>query len=193
MVSNLRKQMLLDSIELKARRKKLPKFQPYDLGSVENLEIDAELVQKIRQRNRNQMVKLLRALHVDPSLSDAWERGFYKLAFYHHGVGQLAWRTPRTNRNAATWTQDDDLILLDEVYKLRAKGYSSLGAIKRIASDPGVKQLLPYRARQDRSDFQSSNKNKLKKRKLALWRRFQHIKARLIDDWHQAQLVGFEK
>ena len=116
-----------DPRKLNATRKRLPKFNPHDLQPILNAARAVEgqswsdhAVLEIRRRNQKQMADLLRRLGVDPSQPDAWQRGFFVLAFYHHGVGNLTWRIPRTNRNAATWTNAADLNLLREVTTLMA-------------------------------------------------------------------------
>jgi hypothetical protein len=92
---------------------RLPKFEAHDLRSIinevkangnENLEI--AFVLALRRRNEEQMNELLRRLEIDPSKSNAWQRGFFRLANLHHGLGQLAWYPRRTNTNASTWTSD---------------------------------------------------------------------------------------
>ena len=129
-----------DPRKLNATRKRLPKFKPHDLQPILNAARAVEgqswsdhAVLEIRRRNQKQMADLLRRLGVDPSQPDAWQRGFFLLAFYHHGVGNLTWRIPRTNKDAATWTNAADLNLLREVTTLMAAaGISELQAIKRI-------------------------------------------------------------
>lgn len=173
-----------DPRKLNATRKRLPKFKPHDLQPILNAARAVEgqswsdhAVLEIRRRNQKQMADLLRRLGVDPSQPDAWQRGFFLLAFYHHGVGNLTWRIPRTNRNAATWTNAADLNLLREVTTLMAAaGISELQAIKRIVSDPQKRKLFPYRE-QNRIGSLSSLQNEKVKRQTALRRRLQHLKA----------------
>ena len=173
-----------DPRKLNATRKRLPKFKPHDLQPILNAARAVEgqswsdhAVLEIRRRNQKQMADLLRRLGVDPSQPDAWQRGFFLLAFYHHGVGNLTWRIPRTNRNAATWTNAADLNLLREVTTLMAAaGISELQAIKRIVSDPQKRKLFPYRE-QNRIGSHSSLQNEKVKRQTALRRRLQHLKA----------------
>ena len=126
--------------ELKSARRKLPRFDPHDLRSLiteaktnDNADVDTAFLLAFRRRNDTQMKELLRRLGVDPSRSDAWERGFFHLASLHHGVGHLAWYPHRTNRNSATWTPTHDLALLREVIVLRQKGLSERRAVKKLA------------------------------------------------------------
>jgi hypothetical protein len=88
---------------------------------------------------------LLRRLEIDASKPDAWQRGFFRLANLHHGVGQLAWYPRRINRNASTWTSDDDLALLREVMILQQQGLSERRAVKKLVADPKKRKLFPYR------------------------------------------------
>src|SRR5262245_41078455 len=113
MARKQKKQVLLlpPDREVEARRKKLPIFEPHDLRSLlaeakasQHVDgDDAAVLAALRRRNEVQMQKLLRALGVDPSRSDAWARGFFLLAHFHHWVGHLAWYPQRINRNAAKW------------------------------------------------------------------------------------------
>jgi len=132
-----------DPRRFNAERKKLTIFKPHDLQSIINVAqpnggqlLPNEPVLEFRRRNQKQMVDLLRCLGIDPSRPDAWEKGFYLLANYHHGVGHLTWRIPRTNRNAVKWTNAADRTLLMEVATLKTTGLSEQQAIKRIVSDP---------------------------------------------------------
>ena len=121
--------------EFKAERKKLPIFEPQDLRLLVNKTMsgqpDTECA--FRRRNDDQLKNLLRCLGVDPSRPDAWLRGFLLLAYYHHGVGHLAWYSRRTNSNAAKWTTTHDLDLLREVLLLKEKKT----ATQQRASDGG--------------------------------------------------------
>ena len=136
---------------LKADRKRLPIFKPHDLRSLVNEaqagqpDADAGLVVALRRRNSDQMKDLLRRLGVDPSQPDAWSKGFFLLAYYHHGVGHLAWYPRRTNKNAAKWKPTHDLDLLREVFLLRERGLSERNAIKKLAADRKKRHLFPYR------------------------------------------------
>jgi hypothetical protein len=94
-----------DPRRFNAERKKLPIFKRHDLQSIFNVaQPDGgqlspnEPVLELRRRNQKQMVDLLRWLGIDPSQPDAWEKGFFLLAHYHHGVGHLTWRIPRTKQ-----------------------------------------------------------------------------------------------
>jgi transcriptional regulator with XRE-family HTH domain len=139
--------------EVKKVCSKLPLFKPHDLRSLiteaktndDKADVDTAFLLALRRRNDTQMKELLRRLGVDPSRSDAWERGFFHLAFLHYGVGHLAWYSRRTNRNSATWTPTHDLALLREVVVLRQRRLSERAAVKELASDPKKRQLFPYR------------------------------------------------
>ena len=124
--------------EVKSARRKLPVFDPHDLRSLiseakknDKADVDSAVLFAFRHRNDAQMKELLKRLGVDPSRPDAWERGFFHLAFLHHGVGHLAWYPRRTNRRAATWTPTHDLALLREVFLLRQGGLSERAAVPR--------------------------------------------------------------
>src|SRR5580704_9886297 len=138
---------------IRAQCKKLTLFEPHDLRSLisearaseTDSGLDQAVVSALRRRNQSKMNDLLRRLGVDPLQPDAWQRGFLQLACRHYGVARLALHHhPRTNRNAATWTNTDDLKLLVEVIRLKAAGKSELQAIKQIASNPKTRQLFPY-------------------------------------------------
>jgi hypothetical protein len=135
-------------------------------------DVDTAFFFAFRRRNDAQMNELLRRLGVDPSRPDAWERGFFHLAFLHHGVGHLTWNPRRTNRNSATWTPTHDLALLREVFVLRQKGLSERAAVGKLASDRKNRQQFPYR----RKGY-FSTADEPQKREAALWARLQKIKA----------------
>jgi hypothetical protein len=169
-----------DHHEVKSARHKLPVFDPHDLRSLiteaktnDTTDVDAAFFLAFRRRNDAQMKKLLRHLGVDPSSSDAWERGFFRLAFFHHGVGHLAWYPRRTNRNSATWTPAHDLALVREVIVLRQRGLSERRAVKKLAADPKKRKLFPYR----RQGYRFSTGEDPRKREAALWARWQKLKA----------------
>src|SRR5947209_8516154 len=122
-------------------RRKLPVFDPHDLRSLiteaktnDYADIDTAVVLAFRRRNENQMKALLKGLGVDPRRPDAWERGFFRLALLHQGVGHLAWYPRRTNRNSATWTPAHDYALLQEVFVLRQGELSERAAVKKLAA-----------------------------------------------------------
>jgi hypothetical protein len=144
---------------------------------------DAALILDLRRRTQDQLAVLLRSLGINPSLPDAWARGFFLLAHYWHGVGHFALRAQRKNRNAATWTIEHNLALLEEIVKLKAKGFSESKAINQIASDPKFKNFLPYRSQQNRVESNrrrtiknSSKESEKKLRIAALWRHVQSLK-----------------
>ena len=87
--------------EFNAERKNLPIFEPHDLRLLVNETMsgqpDTGVLVAFRRRNDDQLKNLLRCLGVDPSRPDAWLRGFFLLAYYHHGVGHLAWYSRPTN------------------------------------------------------------------------------------------------
>ncbi len=159
---------------------RLPKFEAHDLRSIINEakangndDLEIAFVLTLRRRNEEQMKELLRCLGIDASKPDAWQKGFFRLANLHHGVGQLAWYPRRTNRNASTWTSDDDLALLREVTILRQQGMSERGAVKKLVADPKKRKLFPYR---QKGQFASTKE--LQNREDAVWARLQKIKKR---------------
>jgi hypothetical protein len=154
-------------------------FDPHDLRTLitqaktnNEVDVDKAFLFAFRRRNDAQLKDLLRRLGVDPLKSDAWERGFFHLAFLHHGVGHLAWYPRRTNRNAATWTATDDLTLLREVVALRQSGLGERAAVKKLAADPKKRQQFPYRTK---GHFLTADESK--KREDALRARLQKLKA----------------
>src|ERR1700730_3702352 len=165
--------------EVKSAGRKLPVFDAHDLRSLiteakrnDQGYMDTAFLLAFRGRNDTQMKDLLRRLGVDPSRADAWERGFFYLAFLHHGVGHLAWYPRRTNRNSASWTPTHDLALLREVTLLGQKGLSERAAVKKLASDRKKRQQFPYRKKE-----YFSTADEPKKREAALWARLQKLKA----------------
>jgi hypothetical protein len=165
--------------EVESARRKLPVFDPQDLRSLineaktnDNADVDTAFLLAFRRRNDTQMKELLRRLGVDPSRSDAWERGFFHLALLHHGVGHLAWHPRRTNRNSATWTPTHDLALLREVVVLRQSGLSERAAVRELASDPKKCQQFPYR---QKGYFSTADQRQ--KRGAALRARLESLKA----------------
>jgi hypothetical protein len=165
--------------ELNAVRSGLPKFKPHDLRALVKEAVaggNAAFVSAFRRRNQEQMNDLLRSLGVDPSLPDAYKRGFFLLAHYSHRLGHLAWYPRRTNRNAATWTHEHDWVLLMGVGRLKAEGLSETKAVKAIASDPKLGRYLPYREQTNRKESHFSRQNAAKRRAAAIWRRLQQLK-----------------
>jgi hypothetical protein len=157
----------------------VPSFNPHDLRTLVAEAAaggDHAFLLAFRQHTQNQAIKLLTQMGIDPSQPDAWQRGFFWLAYCYCGVGHLAWHERRSNKNAATWTPDKELKLLEAVIKLRAEGLSELAATQRIASDPQFKESLPYRQEGDRGSSNFSKQHATKKRQAALWRHLQHIK-----------------
>jgi hypothetical protein len=172
--------VLFPKDEVKSARRKLPLFDPHDLRSLiseaktyDKADLDTAFLLAFRRRNDTQMKDLLRRLGVDPSRSDAWERGFFHLAFLHHGVGHLAWYPRRTNRNSVRWAPTHDLALLREVFLLRQKGLSERAAVKKLAADPKKRELFPYRTQ----GYRFSTAEDPQKREAALWARLQKLKA----------------
>jgi hypothetical protein len=165
-MANRRKRILLfpnNDQSTKARRKRLPVFEPHDLRSLmseaKGKSDDFADLRALRRRNELQMKELLKRLGLDPTLSDAWQRGFFLLAHYHHGVGFIAWYPRRTNRNAATWQVDHDIALLHEVAILKSDGLSERSAIKKIAADRKKRHLYPY-SRAKVSAFRQGDRTK---------------------------------
>jgi hypothetical protein len=167
--------------DLRASRKRLPIYKPHNLRAIlkeakkAGGDEDRAFVEVFRKRNREQAEGLLRMLGIDPSTPGAWERGFFKIAFLHHGVGHLAYVQPRTNANSATWTLAADFRLLGEVSTLCAKGLSERAAVRKLAADPKKRTLFPYRPQLNRH---YSDRKELAKREDALWARLQSLKAR---------------
>ncbi len=164
--------------QLKTLGDNLPSFSAHDLRALvkeaesnDKVTSTNRFVLALRRRNDLQLKDLLRGLGVDSSQPDAWQRGFYLLAMYHHGVGHIAWYPRRTNRNATTWTSTHDLALLREVTILKAQGVSERCAIKQLAADPKKRSLFPYRRKRDFSSV-----GEQQKREAALRARLQTLK-----------------
>jgi hypothetical protein len=82
-MANRRKRIVLfpNDQSTKARRKRLAVFEPHDLRSLiseakEKSDDFADL-RALRRRNELQMKELLKRLGLDPTLPDAWQRGFF--------------------------------------------------------------------------------------------------------------------
>jgi hypothetical protein len=186
-----------DSEKLKARRKSLPKFKPLELDELaKHPEADDDPeddfvrhVRILRRETNHQMLELLRSLGGDATQPDAWRKGLFWLAYYHHGVGHFAFYRPKTHRNAAKWTVSDDLKLLLETIKLKATGLSEFAAINKIASDPALQNSLPYRAQRNRA-LEDSPKAERRKRAEALRRRLHELKSRASTKSLLDQLLG---
>jgi hypothetical protein len=175
--------------QIKAERKRLPMFEAHDLRSLineakasEEVDVDRGFILAVRRRTENQMKELLRHLGIDPSQPDAWQRGFLLLAFYRHGVGQVAWYPRRTNQNSATWTPSHDLALIREVTILGAQGLSERKAVKKIASDPKRREMFPYR----RKGHYPTERDKIN-REDALWSRLHELKSR--SSWSRIERI----
>ena len=83
-MANRRKRILLlpnNDQSIKARRKRLPVFEPHDLRSLiseaKGKSDDLAVLRAVRRRNELQMKELLKRLGLDPTLPDAWQRGFF--------------------------------------------------------------------------------------------------------------------
>jgi len=199
MVRKERMQIVLGHTDehIKAYCKKVRLFEPHDLRSLiskarasgGDSEREKAVLLAIKERNQLQMVDLLRQLGIDSSQYDAWQRGFLRLACCHYGVGRLALRHARTNRNAVTWRASDDLKLLEEVSKLRAAGKSETQAIKQIVANPKTRRLFPY-GEKNRIRSYYSEQNAKQKREVALRRRLQHLKKSSNENSILDQLLG---
>jgi hypothetical protein len=182
-----------DDQQRKAKRRELPVFEAHDLRTLikeakasPNDGANAFLL-AFRRRNAAQMNELLRHLGVNPSQPDAGIKGFFLLAYYHHGVGRLAWNPRRTNKNAPTWTAEHDFMLIREVAILNGQGLSDRAAIAKLAGDLKKRQLFPYREQKGRH-FPKGNE--LKRREDALWSRLQKLRksarGRSLFDWRHS-------
>jgi hypothetical protein len=196
-LTSRRRVIFPESKDLKARRESLPKFKPFELDQLakrppadnDPRDNSARIVGLLQQETNQQMLELLRRLRIDAAQSDAWRKGFYWLACYHHGVGRFVFYRPKKHRNAARWTNEHDLVLLSETIKLKATGLSELAALKIIASHPELKRLLPYRAQKYRA-LEDTRKTEHKKRVAALRRRLHDLKSKASEKSLLAQLLG---
>ena len=163
--------------------KKVPQFEPHDLQSLvdEAKSTGAFVVEVLRRRNEDQLRTLVEHLGVSPADPEVWKKAFFLLAVKTSGVDHVKWSPRRTNKNAVKWTVTHDLALLKEVTILCAKGLSERAAIDKIAADPAMKKILPYR-----ENGQSSSK---KKRVTALLRRLHRLKPPMETWLHQALCI----
>ena len=119
-LTSRRRVVVPDPKELRERRNRLPKFKPLELDELakrsradDDLGDDfGRLVRILQRETDRQMFELLRRFGIDVAQPDAWRKGFFRLACYHHGVGRFGYYRPKKHRNAATWTTDQDLTLL---------------------------------------------------------------------------------
>jgi hypothetical protein len=177
--------------QLRTGRAKLPVFKSHDLRALisearanDKISLDVAVLGTLRRRNDMQMKELLQHLGVDSSRPDAWMRGFFLLATFHHGVGHVASYPQRTNRNSATWTSTHDLALLRDVMTLQEQGFSGRKAVKKLAADPKKRQLFPYRKQ---GHFSTAGEQQ--RREAALWARLQKLRA----STHGLQTLSLER
>jgi len=199
MVRKERMQIVLGHTDehIKAHCKKVRLFEPHDLRSLisearaigGDSEREKAVLLAIKERNHLQMVDLLRQLGIDSSQSDAWQRGFLRLACLHYGVGRLALHHARTNKNAVTWRASDDLRLLEEVTKLMGAGKCETQAIKQIVANPKTRRLFPY-GEKNRTKSYYSVQNENPKREVALRRRLHRLKKSSNENSILDQLLG---
>jgi hypothetical protein len=168
--------------ELERFKREWLRFKPHDLRKLyheadrrsgDPRSRDWALIEIIRQRNQEQMRRLLRSMGMDPSSPNVWERAFFLLAHLHHGVGHITVRPQK--KNAVKWTGDHDLTLSCEVRKLRTQGLSERDAVERLARDPSKRKLFPYSAH-------AKSVGSGKQRAAALRARLQKIKKFTIYD-----------
>jgi hypothetical protein len=182
---------------IKAYCNQVPLFEPHDLRSLTSearasggaSEREKAFLMAIKERNQVQIIDLFRQLDIDPSRSDAWQRGFLRLACRHYGVGRLALHHIRTNRNAVTWAPVDDLRLLEEVTKAMTSGKSERQAIKQIIANPKTRRLFPY-GEKNRTKSYYSVQNERQKQESALRRRLQRLKKSSNEKSILDQLLG---
>jgi hypothetical protein len=157
----------------KSEAARLPQFEPHDVNQIQREviktskanEIGRNTVLELRRRNQDQLATLLKAIELDTTGPDKWERAFFALAHIHHGVGcfiptdqgeKVRARGP--NRNASGWEPEQDTLLHRWVLELNSAGKSELAAIKEIASDPVRWKQLPHRKNE------TSTKSEINKR-----------------------------
>jgi hypothetical protein len=78
--------------------------------------------------------------------------GWTGKAHLHHGVGRLAWKRDRSNRNSATWRYQDDWQLIHEMIRLTDDGLTEEKSIASLATDQKTRDLFPYRKQRQRHD-----------------------------------------
>jgi hypothetical protein len=167
--------------ELTAERQQLPHFDPHDLRTLVDEarlkspqgDTNAAFIAALRERNNHQISELLLALNVDSSRPDVWKRAFIRLAFIHHGMGHLQWRPRILKKNAATWSSEHDMKLLEEMSALKAQRLSDRAAVRKLAADRAKQKLFPYRPQ--RATSVAGGKER---REEALWRHWQKLRSR---------------
>jgi hypothetical protein len=164
---------------LEAERKELPFFEPYDTRKLladaaranNGNASDAAIATVYNQHCRDQMVQLLRALGYDPKDKQFWPKSFFKLARLHHNLGRLVHHLRYSAANAKTWTAQDESILLFEVYAMVQTGLSERAAVRTIADA----KVFPHYERQ--SWQRPSGQASRRARQVALWRKYQRLRA----------------
>jgi hypothetical protein len=101
------------------------------------------------------LLKILKAVGVDPASTDAWRlAGLMHVALFHGiskiGISKIQRRPRRAIPNAATWTRDHDIALMLEVVDLKRQDISEREAIKQIAkkprnNHPSLAHRFPYK------------------------------------------------
>jgi hypothetical protein len=171
----------LKEAELTALRERLPQFDPHDLRSLVNEarlkspqgDTDGAFMAAFRERNNHQISELLLALNVDSSRPDVWQRAFLRLAVIHHGVGNLEWRPRNPKKNAATWSSEHNMKLLEEMGALKSTRLSERAAVRKLATDRRKQKLFPYRPQRA-----TSVSGEQARREAALWRHWQKLRSR---------------
>jgi len=168
--------------QLEKFQKRFLQFEPHHLRKLVDAAraIDGPAGQQetfihvLRRENEKQIEQLLRSMGLDPATPNVWERAFFLLAVLHHGVGHVVWRPRRTNKNAAKWSVEHDLALINEMIELRRRGHSERAAIK-VLSHSRKEHLFPYKA-QDRPGSRLGSKEQKAAALRARWEKIKHAK-----------------
>jgi hypothetical protein len=164
---------------IKAARRKLPDFEPYDTqklladarkASLEGRSLDEAVTATYNKHCRSQMAKLLHALGCDPADPNIWRTAFLRLARLHHNVGALVHRRRSGRSNDASQRFRDEWILLGGVTAFVEQGYSQREAVNFIAD----KEVFPHR--EIRPGLREAGRATQHARRAALWQKHQRLR-----------------
>jgi hypothetical protein len=147
------------------------RFQPHPLVRIDSDSVDGRTIDRLRQLNHGQLDHLLKALGLDRTTPNVWERAFFLLAVIHYGVGHITWTPPRgPNRRNHKWTVALDTELYNDVRALTEGGCTETQALEKIAKD--AKKCAKFQLRTDSRSETPDRKRHFQ----TLKKRLRHIK-----------------
>lgn len=177
---------------IETRKRPRPYFPPLDLEKLiseaskqglAGIQLESWVVEKFREQTRKQASELLSMLEIDAA-NPNWRKAFFALAQRYHGLGCVSYKANGLG-GKAQWQLSGDVVLLEQVMRLKAKGMKAREAVREIARRRELYSKLPYKgwARKD---------DPLTQREAALWQRLQRIlrRVRQNPDALKQQLLG---